>query len=232
LTLVIALASISAIEYRMLSAQKTTTTTSISSSTESKTPTVTSTSNITSATSSTPSIGQLKVLSVRLENMSIGADLLINVTFVNQGGSDIYYSDPGILNLVSISCDSTAALSSSSVTTTTVTVGQQATATTTTMSNATATTSSACASPPPVTAYQVTQTSDPLACDIFSTESAAPGAARSVYWSPCDADGTTTHYRITSSGTFQVVLAVTWGLNQYPANNLYVIDVVQDFTVG
>ena len=224
--MVIVLASISAIEYRNAQRSENHDNDLAASSTaETTTPTVTSTStttsvapasssNISSATSSTPSIGQLKVLSVRLENMSIGADLLINVTFVYQGESDIYYSDPGVLNLVSIGCASTAALSSSSVTTTTVTLGQQATTTTTTMS--TATTSSACASPPPVTAYQVTQTSNPLACDIFSKESAAPGAARSVYWSPCDSYGTTTHYRITSNGTFQVVLAVTWGPRPIP----------------
>jgi hypothetical protein len=167
----------------------------------------------------------LKVLSVTLENTSIGKDLVFNVTFVNQGQSPIYFTDPGV-QIVSISC-----LYIPPPSTTTVTIGVQQ-ATTITMANATM--GCAGSSPSfPVATYAITQTNPNVGCAtdrIIYMESVAAGAARSVYWSACPFYGT--HYRIVAKGSFEVILGITWSPTQYPSNNVYETVVIQGFMVG
>jgi hypothetical protein len=160
---------------------------------------------------------QLKVLSVRLVNTSVGSDLEFNVTFTNSGSSPIYYLASPV-RLTDLPC-SGADLSEY--------IGGN---TTTTVVNSTSITPG-CPNPPPLSVNQSPSGQSAGCGGTTSLLPLAPNATVNASDSPCN-DGAT--FTITGSGTFEATLSVTWAptdSNSYLANP-YTTSITQLFKVG
>jgi hypothetical protein len=176
-----------------------------------------STSFSGNSTAPAPDISQLKVLSVRLVNTSIGSDLEFNVTFTNSGPSQIYYVTSPV-RVTSIPCSGATA---------TEFIGGN---TTTTVVNSTSITPG-CPNALPVAVDQG-PSGHPSGCsDVVSLIPLSPGATVSASDSPC-ADGVA--FKIVGSGVFEATLSVTWaptGSDSY-LQNPYTTSITQLFKVG
>lgn len=183
-------------------------------------------SNTSSAAALSPN--QLRVLSISVENASLGDDLKFDVTLANQGQSDIWYTIPGVIQLAPISCLTTVTTSMASSTIVTNTVTATASGTTTVVNSTS--TSTACSAPLPIVAMTVNPPSANVGCStnlIIQGGTVTPRSPSSILYPYCPWG---TEYQVVARGTFEATFYIDWGASFQSVT--YATEIVKDFSVG